>query len=176
MHCAIETGMRRGEILSLQCSQVRLAPQPEIFLPNGAEQPGHVYVFGNEAGEPVKDIKRAWQRALLLAHGHKPAYVTRTTTDAVTVKTALLTPESQQGLRAIDLHFHDLRREAGSRWLDAGVPLHRIQKWLGHTNIAQTSTYLTADSADDDAAMQGFEESQAKLTTAGCTHRLMQQL
>jgi hypothetical protein len=25
-----------------------------------------------------------------------------------------------------------LRREAGSRWLDAGVPLHRILRWRGH--------------------------------------------
>ena len=42
------------------------------------------------------------------------------------------------------MHFHDLRREAGSRWMDAGVLLHTIQKWLGHANISQTSTYLRA--------------------------------
>src|SRR5262249_25028104 len=63
-------------------------------------------------------------------------------------------------LRAIDLHFHDLRREAGSHWLDAGLPLHRIQKWLGHANISQTSTYLMADSADDDEAMRRFDPSR----------------
>ena len=40
------------------------------------------------------------------------------------------------------LHFHDLRREVGSRWMDAGVPLATIQRWLGHHNISQTSTYL----------------------------------
>jgi integrase len=144
--------------------------------PDGADHAPDAYVFGNEAGEPVSDIKRAWQRALLVANGHKPEYAIKTAADGLTVKTALLTPESQQRLRDIDLHFHDLRREAGSRWLDAGVPLHRIQKWLGHTNIAQTSTYLMADSADNDAVMQRFEEQQARLTTAGCTHRLMQQL
>jgi integrase len=195
VQCALETGMRRGEILSLQWSQVRLQPKAEIFLPaaktktkadrtlpisstlkavlemrrqgpDGADHAPDTYVFGNEAGEPVKDIKRAWQRALLLAHGHKPEYVRKTVGEgeqARTVHTALLTTASQKRLRVIDLHFHDLRREAGSRWLDAGVPLHRIQKWLGHTNIAQTSTYLMADSSDDDAAMQRFEEQRAKL-------------
>jgi integrase len=58
-------------------------------------------------------------------------------------------------LRAIDLHFHDPRREAGSRCLEGGVPLHRIQKWLGHANISQT--YLMAESADDDHASIRFE-------------------
>jgi integrase len=78
------------------------------------------------------------------------------------IHTAVLTPESRAALRAIDLHFHDLRREAGSRWLDAGVPLHRIQQWLGHANISQTSTYLCAETADDDGAMRRFEARQAE--------------
>src|SRR3984893_6364251 len=41
-----------------------------------------------------------------------------------------------------DLHFHDLRREAGSRWLEGAVPLQMIRDWLGHSTIAQTSTHL----------------------------------
>jgi len=31
-----------------------------------------------------------------------------------------------KGAKFDDLHFHDLRREAGSRWMDAGVPLATI--------------------------------------------------
>ena len=54
------------------------------------------------------------------------------------------------------LHFHDLRREAGSRWTDANVPLATIQRWLGHTNIAQTSTYLGASL--DELDMQTYEQ------------------
>ena len=42
----------------------------------------------------------------------------------------------------VDLHFHDLRREAGSRGLEGGMPLLTVRKWLGHWNISQTSTYL----------------------------------
>lgn len=201
VEAAIETGCRRGELLSLQWWQVRSEPKAELFLPaiktktkadrtvpistrlgailemrlavqlaeldEGAKLPTANYVFGNEVGEAIKSFKRAWQRALLVSHGHKPQYVVRTRgegAEGVRVRTALLTPESQAALRAIDLHFHDLRREAGSRWLDAGVPLHRIQKWLGHANISQTSTYLMADSAEDDDAMRRFEERHAKLT------------
>ena len=53
-----------------------------------------------------------------------------------------------------DLHFHDLRREAGSRWMDAGIPLATIQRWLGHANISQTSTYLGASLGGDEQDMR----------------------
>ena len=42
--------------------------------------------------------------------------------------------------------------------MDAGVPLATIQRWLGHTNIAQTSTYLGASLGADELAMQAFEK------------------
>ena len=56
------------------------------------------------------------------------------------------------------LHFHDLRREGASRWMDAGVPLATIQRWLGHHNISQTSTYLAASLGGDADEMRAFEE------------------
>ena len=59
------------------------------------------------------------------------------------------------------LHFHDLRREAGSRWLDGGVPLQTIRDWLGHANISQTSTYLESTFAGQHEAMRAFEERRA---------------
>jgi integrase len=74
--------------------------------------------------------------------------------------------------RIDDLHFHDLRREAGSRWMEAGVPLATIQKWLGHTNIAQTSTYLATTTVGEHDAMRRFEERIGRLTpidTEGAT-------
>jgi site-specific recombinase XerD len=44
--------------------------------------------------------------------------------------------------RAINLHFHDLRHEAGSRFIEAGWPIHHVQEMLGHASLEQTSTYL----------------------------------
>lgn len=195
VEAALETGCRKGELLSMQWEQVRFEPKAELFLPAvktktktdrsvpistrlhaildmrrhdpaGKEHPPQAYVFGNEVGERVKSLKRAWQRAVLKAHGHKPEYVVKVDGAGETarrIRTALLTPASREAYRAIDLRFHDLRREAGSRWLDGGVPLHRIKQWLGHANIAQTSTYLEADAADNDEAMRRYEEGQARL-------------
>ena len=49
------------------------------------------------------------------------------------------------------LQFHDLRRTAGSRFLQYGVPLHDVRDQLGQESVAQTDTYLngTRDSRRD---------------------------
>jgi site-specific recombinase XerC len=62
-------------------------------------------------------------------------------------------------LRQIDLHFHDLRHEAGCRWLEAGWPIHHVQEMLGHANLSQTSTYLHA-------AEMGLQESMRRFDAA----------
>ena len=152
---AVETGCRRGELLSLQWHQVRFTPG-ELFLPavktktkrdrrvpvstvlrqvlerRRADPAGHAlppdaYVFGDEVGRRRQSIKTAWMATCRRA-------------------------------KIADLHFHDLRREAGSRWMDAGLPLASIQRWLGHANISQTSTYLGASIGSDDRDMRYFEE------------------
>lgn len=83
------------------------------------------HVFGTTTGERILGFKRAWQTAVLQAHRHTAAYV----------KGANLSPASRATLRAIDLHFPELRREAGTRWLDArdAAPLSAAAAWLpGH--------------------------------------------
>jgi integrase len=42
----------------------------------------------------------------------------------------------------IDLHFHDLRHEAGSRKLEAGFGLHEVSAFLGHADVTTTARYL----------------------------------
>lgn len=187
VECALETGMRRGEILTLQWSQVRWTPKPALFLPAwktktkrdrtipmssrlkavlefrrldpaGEEHRADAYVFGTATGERITDFKRAWQAAVLRAHGHIPAYS----------KTKNLTPELRTAFKAINLHFHDLRREAGSRWLDGGVPLHQIQAWLGHTNISQTSTYLAVRDDGGDQVMASLEAGRTENLQERC--------
>ena len=83
----------------------------------------------------VKGIRKAWETSILKAHQHEPQWEKRG---------QRLSAESRAVLRAIDLHFHDLRHEAGSRWLEAGMPLHHVKEMLGHANISQTDTYLNA--------------------------------
>lgn len=92
---------------------------------------------------------------MLRAHGLEP----------LLQENGRLTLKSRQQLKEINLHFHDLRREAGSRWMDAGVPLSVIQKSLGHANIAQTITYLAATGGGDADAMKMYEQRAGRLVT-----------
>ena len=123
------------------------------FDPNGTPLSGESFVFGNAIGQRVKDVKRAWITAVLKAHGHEATYT----------ETANLSAESRAAFENIDLHFHDLRREAGSRWLEGGVPLHTIRDWLGHTSIAQTSTYLAGTIQTQHDPMAQFEARRTAL-------------
>lgn len=186
VEAALECGARRGELLSMQWNQIRF-DRGEIHLPAaktktrqdrwipmssrlrailemrrhdpaGEEHPVTAFVFGNEVGQRVTTFKRAWERALLVAHGHKPEYVKRDAGEGrKPVKTAVLTKASRAALNAIDLNFHDLRREAGSRWLEGGVPLHTVRDWLGHSSVAQTSIYLAGTIEGQHDAMRQFE-------------------
>ena len=71
--------------------------------------------------------------------------------------------------RIRDLQFRDLRREAGSRWLEGGVPLQTVRDWLGHTNISQTSTYLESTLQGQHDAMRRFEERRTREEAARAT-------
>jgi len=147
--------LQTGELLTLQWGEVNLREvKPEIRLTaektktrtdrtipisarlrpilemrrndaDGDPHPADAYVFGHSATGEV----------------------------LTTVKTAWRLAMKRSGL--VDLHFHDLRREAASRWLDSGMRLTQIQKLLGHTTTEQTATYLAAAlNAEHDAIAQ----------------------
>ncbi len=121
----METGCRRGELLSLQWADVslrnntitiraekakdgdrRVLPVSQRLKgvlemvrhgPDGKEHSPAAYVFGDSIGGRIGDPKKAWVKARTAA-----------------------------GIT--DLHFHNLRHEAGSRLLEAGWPLNHVQR------------------------------------------------
>ena len=175
MVAAVETGCRLGELLRLRwkdCSLSRreitvqtskpgpgrLVPIAERLVavlelarydPAGRELPSDAYVFGNQVGGHVGSIKKAWQTAVLKAYGHQPKWLR---------PSGQLTPELRATYQKIDLHFHDLRHEAASRWLEAGIPLHHVRALLGHSNIATTDTYLNAVSVELQKSIRHYDE------------------
>ena len=154
----MKTKTRRDRRIPIS-SRLRGILEMRRLDPAGRPMPMESYVFGNAIGEQVESHQRAWSSAVLKAHGHRPRYT----------KTGHLVDASRAALQAIDLHFHDLRREAGSRWLEGGVPLHTIRDWLGHANIAQTSTYLAGTMKTQHDAMRRFEERRVTLHQLGHT-------
>jgi integrase len=45
------------------------------------------------------------------------------------------------------------------------VPLHTVRDWLGHTNISQTSTYLSGTQQTQHDAMKAYEAALQRLAT-----------
>ena len=174
---AVETGCRLGELLALRWKDCNLKrreitihtskPGPGRLVPiakrlvavlelarhdpAGRELPREAYVFGDRVGRRVGSIKKAWQTAVLKAYGHKPEWVR---------PSGQLTPELRAIYQQIDLHFHDLRHEAGTRWHEAGVPLHHVRALLGHSNIATTDTYLNAVSVELQKSIRHYDEAR----------------
>ena len=106
-------------------------------------------VFGDAIGAKVASIKRAWDTAVLKAHGYTPEWTTSNK----------LAASSRAALRDINLHFHDLRHEAGSRFVDGGMPIHHVKELLGHANIKTTDTYLNVTKTGLHESMRRFDES-----------------
>ena len=78
---------------------------------------------------------------------------------------------SRAAFRTAGLHFHDVRRECGSRWLEGGVPLHVVRDWLGLLYRADI-TYLRAPfraSTSDESLRGALCNACTKPKTAGQT-------
>lgn len=130
---AVNTGMRRGEIFSLEWSNVNLEKE-FLTVTSGNSKSGkgrHIplnqkakqvlmnwlddtntqgYVFKNSDGEPLKDIKKAWSNLL------KDAEIS-------------------------DFRFHDLRHHFASKLVMAGVDLNTVRELMGHSDLKMTLRY-----------------------------------
>lgn len=132
---ALNTGLRRGELLSLQWSDVNFGGKMLTVrgqtaktgqtrrVPLNAEALEVLtawralvdhgpddFVFPGAAGGRLGRVDRAWETALGLA----------------TLK---------------DFRFHDLRHHFASRLVMEGVPLNTVRELLGHTSIEMTMRY-----------------------------------
>ena len=162
VEAAIETGCRRGELLSLQWWQVKDLDGVNRRL----DLPASKTKTTRDRVVPISTRLKAileMRRKDPAGEDLPPdAYVFGNELGQRTnsIKTAWKLTCRRAGIEG--LHFHDLRREAGSRWIDGGVPLQTVREWLGHTNIAQTDTYLDSTVRGQHEAMRRFEEMQAR--------------
>ena len=62
------------------------------------------------------------------------------------------------------LRFHDLRREAGSRMIEApGVSLTDVRDFLGHRDVGQTNVYLATTAQRLRAAIEKRDTARTPL-------------
>jgi integrase len=55
-----------------------------------------------------------------------------------------------------DLHFHDLRHTAATRWIEGGAPISTVAELLGHADLRMTARYTHAT---DQAKRRAVEEA-----------------
>lgn len=190
---ALDTGMRLGELLALQWGDVDLAggriyvraeeagakkTNTARILPifarlgavlrdrkGDADDPRFArtaYVFGNAIGGRLRHVWRLWAIAVLGAHGHAAEWTTKPKHQ--------LTGRSAAALKAIGWHFHDLRHEAGCRWLESKIfDLEQIRQLYGHATIAQTAKYLHAASGSAFKAAPDYDAYRARLASEAKT-------
>jgi len=135
----------------------RIGPDGELFGPM-------VYVFGNTVGEQLTDIATAWTTVRLRAAGF-----TGVLRDP---KKRRLTPEARLALKTYNLKFHDLRREAGSSFVDDGMDPRAVQTFLDHASLATTTRYLRLSQKALHNEARRVDERRAERTagkTAGKT-------
>ena len=140
---ALSTGCRRGELLSLQWSQIQRDEQGEaqlIVLPASKTKTHDLRVIPVSSDlRAVLEMRRTDPEGEALP---PEAFVFGNPVGERigSVKTAWRNTCRRAGID--DLHFHDLRREFAYRLMESSADLHDVRDFLGHANITTTSRYL----------------------------------
>jgi len=132
---AIETGMRRGEILGLEWQHV-----------NFEKRTAHLPLTKNGDARDVPLSRRATGvlRALFDAPERHPTLAFPMTGNAVRLAFEHL--RVRAGLA--DFHFHDLRHEAVSRFFEKGLNIAEVSAISGHKELRMLQRYTHLRAAD----------------------------
>lgn len=130
---ALNTGMRRGEILNLKWENVDF-------------RTGFIYLERTKNGErreiPMNDSLKALFRQLYTQRRLDTDYVfinPKTGTKLTEFKRSFATALKKAGIR--DFRFHDLRHTFASQLIMKGADLKTVQELLGHKDITMTLRY-----------------------------------
>jgi integrase len=150
VECAIHTGMRRGEILSLRWKQIR---NGFIYLEKTKTNEARQIPINDDLEKLFKGIRR--EKHLISAHVFtyrkneekiKDYERYRKRTEAIplgrsigSVKTAFNAALKRAGIE--DFRFHDLRHTFASHMIMKGGSLKEVQEILGHKTMTMTLRY-----------------------------------
>ncbi len=137
--CALNTGMRRGEMLSLKWDKVNLE---------------HGYIILESALTKTKKTRRVSINSILknllikLESNKQSDYVFTNEHGKEYSNINSLVYLFNTSLKRADIkgfRFHDLRHTAATRMIEAGVPLFAVGQILGHSNPKTTMRYAHPD-------------------------------
>lgn len=133
---ALNTGMRRGELLSLEWPRVDLG-QREIRVINAKSKAGDRVIPMNAAVHSLLcDLAKRATSPFVFPSNRKPGE------RLLDLKKGFKTTMRLAGIRPI--RFHDLRHTFATRLVRAGVDLVTVSHLLGHSRITMTARYAHA--------------------------------
>lgn len=126
---ALNTGMRRGEILSLRWKDIDFH-KGFIFIGDSKSGRSRSIPINMKVFETLKDIPQ---------EGEFVFFNSETKTHVKDVKTGFKKACYRAGIKG--LRFHDLRHTAASWMVESGIDLVTVSKLLGHSSITMTMKY-----------------------------------
>ena len=133
---ALETGMRKGEILALRWENVDLAKRVAL-LPDTKNGTARHVPLSSRAGDVLKGLPRNISGGVFTNQNVSHAFIAAT---------------QKAGIEG--LHFHDLRHEATSRLFEKGLNPMQVAAITGHKTLQMLKRY-THLRAEDLAKMLG---------------------
>jgi integrase len=130
---AVDSGMRRGEIVKLRWQDIDFGN--DLIRIVGT----HTKTERERLAPLSARAKLELEKIRLISNGLNPFPV-------VDIKRSFATAKRIAGME--DLHFHDLRRTAITRWIQNDVPLALAGKIAGHTVLQTTMKHYTSTNAD----------------------------
>jgi len=131
---AIDTGMRRGEILSLRWSDLDFSSRViNVRAFNTKTMRERQTAMTERVVEALSRLAVVEPEALVFG-------------ERGSIKKAFDTAKRRAGIS--DLHFHDLRATAATRMIRVGIPLAEVARVLGHTQATTTYRHYVMANAD----------------------------
>jgi integrase len=130
---AIDSGMRRGEIFKLRWQDIDFDNNLiRIVGTHTKTERERIAPLSQRAKDELEKLKK-------ITSGENPF-------PFIDIKRSFATAKRLAGID--DLHFHDLRRTAITRWIQQGTPLALAGKLGGHSQLQTTMKHYTANDAD----------------------------
>jgi integrase len=146
---ALQTGMRRGEIMKLKRSDIDFH-RGEIHVTGTKTNQNRVVPINETLRFELQDhlgrVESSWVFASPKPGGH-----------IVEIRKSFARACSEAGVE--DFRFHDLRHTAATRMGEAGIDPFTIAAILGHKNIAMTASYTHATQTAKRRAVAALEEA-----------------
>jgi integrase len=141
---ALATGMRRGELLSMQWPHVDL-DRRTVFLPQTKNGRARTVPLSPTAVRTLRALPRRAERCIPLSGN--------------AVRLAFDRLRARAGV--VNFTFHDIRHEAVSRFVESGLSLAQVQMISGHRDLRMLMRYTHLQTDDIVAKLDAIDQVRA---------------